>query len=144
MFFFFFFFFSSRRRHTRFSRDWSSDVCSSDLHVVADVGDDVVHLDWDTAVSLEDLHEFADWARVTPGRPLVAPMLEYPGGMHGTVKRALASPTWNVRRYVGASMRVCMVGERVCQLFGFGMVYLPAALVAENVAALGEGEPFTD
>src|SRR5690606_39827923 len=24
-------FFSSRRRHTRFSRDWSSDVCSSDL-----------------------------------------------------------------------------------------------------------------
>src|SRR5687768_18037162 len=35
-----FFFFSSRRRHTRCSRDWSSDVCSSDLeevaHVVAD------------------------------------------------------------------------------------------------------------
>src|SRR5690606_39827963 len=28
---FLFFFFSSRRRHTRFSRDWSSDVCSSDL-----------------------------------------------------------------------------------------------------------------
>src|SRR5216684_2379214 len=28
---FFFFFFSSRRRHTRCSRDWSSDVCSSDL-----------------------------------------------------------------------------------------------------------------
>src|SRR5690606_41203064 len=26
------FFFSSRRRHTSFSRDWSSDVCSSDLH----------------------------------------------------------------------------------------------------------------
>src|SRR5690606_40499920 len=24
--------FSSRRRHTRFSRDWSSDVCSSDLN----------------------------------------------------------------------------------------------------------------
>src|SRR6266508_4982669 len=27
----FFFFFSSRRRHTRWPRDWSSDVCSSDL-----------------------------------------------------------------------------------------------------------------
>src|SRR3712207_7410302 len=26
-----FFFFSSRRRHTRYWRDWSSDVCSSDL-----------------------------------------------------------------------------------------------------------------
>src|SRR6266436_8333853 len=30
-----FFFFSSRRRHTRCSRDWSSDVCSSDLQVPA-------------------------------------------------------------------------------------------------------------
>src|SRR5690606_24676875 len=29
-----FVFFSSRRRHTRFSRDWSSDVCSSDLKYV--------------------------------------------------------------------------------------------------------------
>src|SRR5579872_1375932 len=31
---FFFFFFSSRRRHTRCGRDWSSDVCSSDLNPV--------------------------------------------------------------------------------------------------------------
>src|SRR5438445_5726672 len=30
-FYCFFFFFSSRRRHTRYWRDWSSDVCSSDL-----------------------------------------------------------------------------------------------------------------
>src|SRR5207253_9849616 len=29
--FYVFFFFSSRRRHTRWPRDWSSDVCSSDL-----------------------------------------------------------------------------------------------------------------
>ena len=29
-----FFFFSSRRRHTRLRRDWSSDVCSSDLRMV--------------------------------------------------------------------------------------------------------------
>src|SRR3712207_7338814 len=31
----FFFFFSSRRRHTRYWRDWSSDVCSSDLWLSA-------------------------------------------------------------------------------------------------------------
>src|SRR6267143_3817168 len=30
--YFFFFFFSSRSRHTRWNCDWSSDVCSSDLH----------------------------------------------------------------------------------------------------------------
>src|SRR5437870_13002455 len=29
------FFFSSRRRHTRWPRDWSSDVCSSDLFSIA-------------------------------------------------------------------------------------------------------------
>src|SRR2546430_11068130 len=31
------FFFSSRRRHTRFDCDWSSDVCSSDLHITFDI-----------------------------------------------------------------------------------------------------------
>src|SRR5690606_41171618 len=34
------FFFSSRRRHTRFSRDWSSDVCSSDLFDISEKLDD--------------------------------------------------------------------------------------------------------
>src|SRR5207253_7827708 len=33
--FLFFFFFSSRRRHTRWPRDWSSDVCSSDLNSIS-------------------------------------------------------------------------------------------------------------
>src|SRR3712207_7123222 len=31
------FFFSSRRRHTRYWRDWSSDVCSSDLHAAGKI-----------------------------------------------------------------------------------------------------------
>src|SRR5207302_4351165 len=35
--------FSSRRRHTRFSRDWSSDVCSSDLEDVRVVLGKVAH-----------------------------------------------------------------------------------------------------
>src|SRR5690348_17808875 len=34
LFLFYFFFFSSRRRHTRWTGDWSSDVCSSDLRVL--------------------------------------------------------------------------------------------------------------
>src|SRR3712207_8311901 len=40
---FIFFFFSSRRRHTRYWRDWSSDVCSSDLH------EEVVRTAYETA-----------------------------------------------------------------------------------------------
>src|ERR1039457_5751020 len=35
IFYIFFFFFSSRRRHTRLQGDWSSDVYSSDLPVIA-------------------------------------------------------------------------------------------------------------
>src|SRR5947209_8808166 len=33
------FFFSSRRRHTRYWRDWSSDVCSSDLQRVEELAE---------------------------------------------------------------------------------------------------------
>src|SRR3712207_7520421 len=43
-----FFFFSSRRRHTRYWRDWSSDVCSSDLEregLAAELLDGHEHMD---------------------------------------------------------------------------------------------------
>src|SRR5207253_7534427 len=46
---FFFFFFSSRRRHTRWPRDWSSDVCSSDLYF----GPKVVLQNWRSASNAE-------------------------------------------------------------------------------------------
>src|SRR5690606_40817949 len=42
------FFFSSRRRHTRFSRDWSSDVCSSDLDRLNFKGHKVSIIDYKT------------------------------------------------------------------------------------------------
>src|SRR5438874_8676928 len=47
--FLFFFFFSSRRRHTRSLRDWSSDVCSSDLRprpLVQETGRAISSLIW--------------------------------------------------------------------------------------------------
>src|SRR5690606_41169961 len=44
------FFFSSRRRNTRFSRDWSSDVCSSDLVIV--LGLIVARLMYDLGMSI--------------------------------------------------------------------------------------------
>src|SRR2546422_10569572 len=56
----FFFFFSSRRRHTRCSRDWSSDVCSSDLPIFV------------RTVKLKDF-PWNGWLRVAvPGRPRAA------------------------------------------------------------------------
>src|SRR5690625_6659471 len=62
-----FFFFSSRRRHTRWPRDWSSDVCSSDLAWDADAdqvsiqlpkplsGDPIIIRDDGTGMTVEEL-----------------------------------------------------------------------------------------
>src|SRR6266516_211291 len=53
-FFFFCFFFSSRRRHTRSYGDWSSDVCSSDLHdptrTLSSSGAGCAHVDWELGI----------------------------------------------------------------------------------------------
>src|SRR5690625_742883 len=50
-----FFFFSSRRRHTRWPRDWSSDVCSSDLIIGALAVEDKVRPESRAAVrALQD------------------------------------------------------------------------------------------
>src|SRR3989440_13082528 len=46
------FFFSSRRRHTRSDRDWSSDVCSSDLQVIAACGPNFSVLSGDDNLTL--------------------------------------------------------------------------------------------
>src|SRR6266581_8240395 len=61
-----FFFFSSRRRHTRWTGDWSSDVCSSDLDAQGFVGDltaaaaELQHrLATDPVKARTDLAEFA-------------------------------------------------------------------------------------
>src|SRR5690606_40800602 len=48
-------FISSRRRHTRFSRDWSSDVCSSDL-LAAEGRDQPVALAVERVLLAADLH----------------------------------------------------------------------------------------
>src|SRR5690606_40695228 len=67
-----FFFFTSRRRHTRFSRDWSSDVCSSDLdRAYLDMKYTPGHplgLEWAAFVELRDSYDW-DPARLVAGLP---------------------------------------------------------------------------
>src|SRR3984893_9522240 len=57
------FFFSSRRRHTRWPRDWSSDVCSSDLWEFVKIGNCGSPIETD-----------AGWLVITHG---VGPMRKY-------------------------------------------------------------------
>src|SRR5690606_40655552 len=62
-----FFFFSSRRRHTRFSRDWSSDVCSSDLDRV----DIFCPLLGNRCTSVADLNAHLEWIQGRGEAPLM-------------------------------------------------------------------------
>src|SRR5207247_8337152 len=55
-----YFFFSSRRRHTRSTRDWSSDVCSSDLGTVqATTPATLIKLIYELALAIVALAGFA-------------------------------------------------------------------------------------
>src|SRR6266498_4338341 len=68
-----FFFFSSRRRHTRCGRDWSSDVCSSDLRQTGQGGPVEWHKmgagwSWSRKQGTEDDHAEAareGWREIT-------------------------------------------------------------------------------
>src|SRR6266571_5456848 len=84
----FFFFFSSRRRHTRLTCDWSSDVCSSDLHDVRALlrlVDQLAQFICQPTVPLagrlgSHLHRDRQEARVVPGRVALEEGLDLLGG----------------------------------------------------------------
>src|SRR5699024_11353044 len=71
-----FFFFSSRRRHTRSKRDWSSDVCSSDLALSVITPARLVHLR--TPAIMEISGSYIDWLANLKGFNSNQMMLELP------------------------------------------------------------------
>jgi hypothetical protein len=109
-----------------------------DYRGLVDFGEDLIHLDWDVAVAREDLEAFAKRARANPAQVLVAPYLIYPS----PVRFGLQSPVWSCKRYLpgNQSMRHCTPVDATAHLFGFGMVYLPAALLAGFGEVLGSAQ----
>lgn len=100
---------------------------------LVDVDDDVIQLDWDTAVSREDLQHFAQWARMAPAEVHVAPVKVYPDS-----RRGLTRTIWNLRTYEGEGLRETREWEPTCDLFGFGMVYLPGHMIREFSATFAD------
>src|SRR5699024_12046402 len=80
---FLFFFFSSRRRHTRSKRDWSSDVCSSDLPPTRFVE---IHR-WDRVPR----SQFSSSSTSRPSRHIRQAASGYENALPGLLKPALAS-----------------------------------------------------
>src|SRR3989449_2541686 len=106
----FFFFFSSRRRHTRCSRDWSSDVCSSDLIDPLDV----VRLFGADALR---------WTAIA-GLSLGSDLILDPNDLETTFApgRNFANKLWNIGRFILAQLP-----ERVEPLERFEQSKLPLA-----------------
>src|SRR6266536_2171959 len=95
------FLFSSRRRHTSSTRDWSSEVCSSDLRVVSDEGSakplgqagaevEVIHDGDELEIGAVGVHIVGrDHAVIHPDIPVV-PNVGYLGGV--VMLSSLTSP----------------------------------------------------
>src|SRR5699024_2905198 len=84
------FFFSSRRRHTRSKRDWSSDVCSSDLEdgdvvfVTGTLGDSQAGL-----YILTHPNNYLDERYYTEKHQMPAPRVAFAKGLNGLPRIAL-------------------------------------------------------
>src|SRR5207247_8429541 len=102
------FFFSSRRRHTSSTRDWSSDVCSSDLAHHGGIA-------WRRRVSLrlvfETLLVLGFWIVLVVRQPRVFLMAYLPGYLAGLALCALQGHRSEERR-VGKECRTVLVGQR--------------------------------
>src|SRR6266436_743168 len=121
-----FFFFSSRRRHTRCSRDWSSDVCSSDLHEQLVVEIAAEHTDGgDAGLAVTD--EPIVLAPHASGQP--AKMVELAVALRPLEALAGRRPRLRVGR-LG-------VAWRLLQLRALGNFAVDAAQVAESIDAIG-------
>src|SRR5256884_5756960 len=100
-----FFFFSRRRRHTGCSRDWSSDVCSSDL-VVIEVHDARIscRVRFLTRLAHEDV-----FGRVFP--PRFKPCGNFISGLWGTSKRWTLDLQNEPLAVVGGGLRLLRFGS---------------------------------
>lgn len=94
-------------------------------------GDDILLIEWDMAVSAEDLARFRQHIAADPTRVIVAPYRVYeqttrPEPLQG-------GPKWVHRKYIGAkaSMRHVHEGDPDADLWGMGLIYMPRAVIAE-------------
>lgn len=101
------------------------------LEQIADGGEDTVIVEWDIAVSFEDRQRFTEICECSPDRVHVAPYRLYP------VSTNLPEPVWahrNANRHPPWIAKY----DLECDLFGFGLVYLPHAIVAKYLATSPE------
>lgn len=101
-------------------------IADYDYTPLGALDDDVCLIEWDMALSLEDRLAFERSVSIAPAHVLVAPYRLY----------LLGQPVWAHRRvFSNYRTRWVMTGETHCELFSFGLIYLPRALVRAFLAA---------
>lgn len=114
-----------------------------DYRRLVDLDDDIVLIEWDIAVGGQDLAKFMQRAKAEPDQVRVAPYLLYRGGRNTRAGRPQI-PFW-VHRIRTQRVRAWASPEDThCQMFGFGLVYLPAALLRAFVAQMQPNTHFGD
>jgi hypothetical protein len=110
-----------------------------DYRGLVDLDDDVVLIEWDIAVGGEQLALFMERAKAEPDRVRVAPYLLYRGrGGRPQI------PFYVHRIRTRETRRWALPGDTHCQMFGFGLVYLPQALIDQFVAQMVPRSHFGD
>jgi hypothetical protein len=99
--------------------------------VLEQLDGDTVIVEWDLAVSFEDRERFTAACEAEPDRVRVAPYRIYP------VSTNLERPVWAHRRRVGHPPWITE-GDKECDLFSFGLVYLPHQVVKQYLATSPE------
>src|SRR2546428_7603250 len=116
------FFFSSRRRHTISDRDWSSDVCSSDLTMTSSIaGLVLVRVLQGIAFSVFFVATFSHVIDLVP-----------------PAKRGWALGIYGVSGLMSTAIAP-LIGEGVIRRFGFRPLFFTSAVVAAVAAALAWG-----
>src|SRR5437870_4165470 len=124
-----YFFFSSRRRHTRWPRDWSSDVCSSDLPEF-DGGVAAVSGNFEATLGLE--HHFTGHAGLLTGSGDSAAAPDTGDAVEHRFARWMAAEA-NLREYHQKTR------QNIQRLFGW-MDAIQRALPVEREELWSEGE----
>jgi hypothetical protein len=114
-----------------------------DYRGLAELDDDVVLIEWDIAVGGEQLATFMDRAKAEPNRVRVAPYLLYRGG-RGDGQRQVPFYCHRIRE-PGTRSWVKGPQDKVCHMFGFGLIYLPRQIIVDYLEhPRTQGEPFGD
>ena len=125
-------------------RNWVKDDAERientgwDYKEILSFRDDIIQLDWDTAVSREQMFLFADFIKEEPDRCAVAPQYLY-----RQIDGVIQSKHWNVWYHepgsdtttLGELGQECKPGDPISNEFGFGMVYLPKKMIEDYIRA---------